>query len=388
MPLDFPNSPTNGQTYTGPNNATWQWDGTKWVAGYGASSAYAPVVSPVFTGDPQAPTPASGDADASIATTAFVAPSWNNAGRNLVHNSMFNVWQRGFTFTANPTTGRYTADRWAVSPNSGDSITVSRNTPSAQNVTDIGDENCASLLGLTVTGTSGGFTQLTQKIEAVKRLAGKTVTISFWANSSASLKIGINLLVQYGTGGSPSADIWVLSTGIAVTTAAGATFQRFSATVSIPSAAGKTLGTNGDDSTILSLWLSSGAATASLAGNIGVQSGVFNIWGVQLEVGSVATPLERVDPVDDLRRCQRFYQGADNVAMQAYSAAGQWMAQTLRLATPMRAAPTITLSGMTYTNASDAGTANVTSTGFLIYAPATATGQAFFIGNFTASADL
>src|SRR4029077_1643795 len=30
------------------------------------------VASPVFTGDPQAPTPAVGDADASIATTAFV----------------------------------------------------------------------------------------------------------------------------------------------------------------------------------------------------------------------------------------------------------------------------------------------------------------------------
>ena len=36
-------------------------------------NAKAPLASPVFTGDPQAPTPAPGDNDVSIATTAFVA---------------------------------------------------------------------------------------------------------------------------------------------------------------------------------------------------------------------------------------------------------------------------------------------------------------------------
>jgi hypothetical protein len=37
------------------------------------SSYFAPIASPVFTGDPQAPTPTAGDSDTSIATTAFVA---------------------------------------------------------------------------------------------------------------------------------------------------------------------------------------------------------------------------------------------------------------------------------------------------------------------------
>lgn len=35
-------------------------------------SGYAPLASPVFTGDPKAPTPATGDDDTSVATTAFV----------------------------------------------------------------------------------------------------------------------------------------------------------------------------------------------------------------------------------------------------------------------------------------------------------------------------
>jgi hypothetical protein len=33
---------------------------------------YAPLASPIFTGDPKAPTPTAGDNDTSIATTAFV----------------------------------------------------------------------------------------------------------------------------------------------------------------------------------------------------------------------------------------------------------------------------------------------------------------------------
>lgn len=47
----------------------------------------APLASPVFTGDPTAPTPALGDNDTSIATTAFVTSAISAAhpmnGANL-----------------------------------------------------------------------------------------------------------------------------------------------------------------------------------------------------------------------------------------------------------------------------------------------------------------
>ena len=32
MALSFPLNPLVGQTYTGPNGVTYQWDGSKWVA--------------------------------------------------------------------------------------------------------------------------------------------------------------------------------------------------------------------------------------------------------------------------------------------------------------------------------------------------------------------
>lgn len=124
MALDFPTSPTNGQKYPQPPVAgqpVYTWDGEKWkAAGSGVLptimvsdsppinppdnalwwesdsgllylrysdgdtsqwviaapqpdvTVFAPVASPVFTGDPKAPTPATADNDTSIATTAFV----------------------------------------------------------------------------------------------------------------------------------------------------------------------------------------------------------------------------------------------------------------------------------------------------------------------------
>jgi hypothetical protein len=62
----------------GGPNALW----TSFVAGVCAAGAscLAPIASPVFTGDPQAPTPLPGDNDTSIATTAFVTAAVSAGG--------------------------------------------------------------------------------------------------------------------------------------------------------------------------------------------------------------------------------------------------------------------------------------------------------------------
>lgn len=58
-------TPTNGQLA--------QWTDATHIQGIAASTlGFAPLASPVFTGDPQAPTPATADNDTSVATTAFV----------------------------------------------------------------------------------------------------------------------------------------------------------------------------------------------------------------------------------------------------------------------------------------------------------------------------
>jgi len=308
MALDFPNSPTLNQQYTHPTTGIiWVWDGAKWVSGTGAT-AYAPIASPVFTGNPQAPNPPAGDADTSVATTSFVSAAvgttQGNVGRNLIHNSMFNVQQRG----AGPwTTSVYTADRWrAGTVLDTVSFVVAPFNDEARAM--IGDETAAQFLSNTFTGNAGASAQnyIDQCIEGVRRLSGKTVTVSLWvASSSPSLKLGANIYMHTGSGGSPTGAVWASATGVALPTTAS--YVRVSFTMTLPSLSGAVLGSNRDDSVILRLHYSSGATNNAVTGNIGVQSGTINIWGVQLEIGSVATPLEKPDPQVELANCQRFY---------------------------------------------------------------------------------
>jgi microcystin-dependent protein len=75
--INFPNTPTAGDKWPSPPVAgipVYTFDGEKWTTQGGAiGTGGAPLDSPHFTGDPQAPTPPPGDNDVSIATTAFVA---------------------------------------------------------------------------------------------------------------------------------------------------------------------------------------------------------------------------------------------------------------------------------------------------------------------------
>jgi hypothetical protein len=315
----------------------------------------APLNAPAFTGDAQAVTPAVGDNDTSIATTAFVqaaaAPAQHNVGRNLLHNPLFNVAQRGVgPFTA----AGYTLDRWTLNE-TGDANSVTANALTDAGRAMIGDEAGTQALFNVFTGTAGAsaISYILQPIEGMRRLSGKTVTVSFWANAASAIRLGVNAYLSYGTGGSPSPPAWALATGQA-TPVLSTTFTRYSFTFAIPTMAGKTLGTNGNDYTGLAFFYSAGSTANVTAGNIGVQSGQINIWGVQLEVGSVATPLEKPDPQQDLAKCQRFYQ-TGNAFVSGFGSAGNIFYTTLPLPVWMRANPTTTVVVDSNTAAPTAG---------------------------------
>ena len=301
MPLDFPNSPTVGATYTGPSGVVWTYDGAKWASGSGAT-----------------------------------APTFNDVGRNLIHNPLFNIAQRGTA--AATTNGAWPVDRWQVSL-SLDTASFTQVAFSDANRAQIGDEAATFALANSFAGNAGAgaFNRIIHRIEDVRRLAGKTVTVSFWAAAGAGTpKLGVNVNQLFGTGGSPSATISVVGQAAALTTV----YTRYSLTFVVPSVASKVLGTANDHSTELSVWFSAGASQAVNAGNIGVQSGTVSLWGVQLEVGSVATPLEKPDPRYDLANCQRFYCTAQCV-IQGYGVTGASAGQTLTLPVTMRASPTL-----------------------------------------------
>ena len=434
--------------HPGPDVVLTHTDISDWTA---SLAPYAPLASPPLTGNPTAPTPAPGDNDTSIATTAFVATAisaqpgtviapttpafkagqlwWdatggslyvgyddgstqqyvpatnitlpanvatkadvataqNNVGRNLIHNSAFTIAQRG----AGPwTTSSYTLDRWSISTTL-DGISITRQVLADADRTAIGDEAAIYAFQNVFTGNAGAsaYHNLAQNIEGIRRLAGKTVAFSFWAKAaSGTPKLGLNMVQNFGTGGSPSAAAWINATGQAVTLST--TWTRYVVTFAVPSSTGKTLGTNGDDNTGASFFFSSGATVNSIAGNIGVQSGTVQLWGVQLEIAQPGqtqpTPLEKRDPVLELQQCQRFYQFG-YFTMGAYGTTTAANTGYGTFPVTMRATPQVTISNQTYTNASGATVYYNNAQQFSCYANTTATGFVSFQFNWQASADL
>jgi hypothetical protein len=315
------------------------------------------------------------------AINTALQPTYNNVGRNLIHNSMFNIWQRGTSFTQ--LNGR-TADRWSLAIAGADTVGVALAPLSDTNRTNIGDEAAKYCMNVNVVGSTG-HTYIQQSIEDMRRLAGKTVTVSFWSNANKTLKLGVNILQSFGSGGSPSAGLWVQATGNSITV--GTTFARYSMTFAIPSIIGKTVGTNGDDYHGLAFWYSAGDATAPLGGNIGIQSGIINIWGVQLEIGNVATPLEKLDPRIDLANCQRFYQKGF-FDQCAYMVAVNSISSGFPFSVQMRVSPTVTTSNVVLTNATELSVSAWNNSFLSFGCVATTSNLTRCYGEFQASADL
>lgn len=387
---DFPNSPTTGQIATGPGGIQWSWDGAKWVVVNQSSPGFAPINSPVFTGNPTAPTPPYGDNSQSLSNTSFVqsavTPLSHNVGRNLLHNGLFNISQRG----AGPFTGTpYTADRWRMYEQN-DTFTTNIVVLADADRVQLGDDAATwTLQGAFVgSATAGSFSYYFQPIESQRRFANKTVTLSFYARAtSGTPKIGIGYRQNFGSGGSPSADVYG---NFGVTPALTSTFQRYSFTGTYPSLAGKTFGTTQyTDFAQIEFWLSDQGANSARSGGIGVQSGTVQFWGMQLEIGPTATPLEKLDPRMDLANCQRFYQtGSISIDANATGASAVY-GYTYSFAVVMRATPTITPTFTTQTNCTGGSSAaSLTPFGWHPYLTATASGQCYASGGFTASADL
>ena len=306
-------------------------------------------------------------------------------GRNRLHNPLFTVVQRGAgAFTSNG----YTADRWYQTINLDTISTTISPFSDAQRVT-IGDEEAVSAIVAAVAGNSGAaaFSFLAQNIESVRKLSNKTITVSFWAYAtSGAPQVGVGFRQVFGTGGSPSSSVDVNAQAVTLST----TLTRYTVQISVPSASGKTFGTTaGTDYNRLAFFFSSGSTNNTLAGGIGVQSATFVLWGVQLEVGTAATPVEKRDVEIETAMCQRFYQ-TGSMYLSGYAAAslatiGAW----IPFGTTMRATPTMAQSGLSYSNSGNSATAtSATPMGFEWNFITGASGQTAASGNFTASADL
>jgi hypothetical protein len=215
------------------------------------------------------------------------------AGKNKIINGDFGIWQRGTSFTVASDT--YTADRWLVAANGGQTMAFTREAFTAGTAPVSGYEGKYFYqYAVTAAGSGNTYNQLKTRIEDARTLAGQTVVLSFWAKGSASYNITSVGYQNFGTGGSPSSAVLAWSSGnLAVTTS----WQRFSYSFTMPSVSGKTFGTNGND--YVEFYINMPTNQTSTTG----------IWGVQLEAGSVATAFQTATGTlaGELAACQRYY---------------------------------------------------------------------------------
>ena len=247
------------------------------------------------------------------------------AFRNKIINGNFDIWQRG---TSGFVGGVYSADRWRFDYNTNDTITFSRQAfPLGQ--TDVPGEPTYYARATITAGNTGFLNDFRQRIEDVRTLAGKTVTLSYYIRGSVNATVPSarqRLGQDFGTGGTPSTAVGTDLGSVSVTTS----WQKIVRTVILPSIQGKTLGTNNDH--FLDVIL-------TLPANV---TGTFDIAQVQLEEGSVATPFEQRPIGTELALCQRYYEKNEGPAIQGPGIGGATTAANWQFKVSKRATPTCT----------------------------------------------
>jgi hypothetical protein len=248
-------------------------------------------------------------ADTQTASGGPVSPSI--AGKNAaIINGGMDIWQRGTSFSG-ISSSTYSADRW-ISVLAGTSISCT-----ATQDTSVPSANYKYSLKyqqLTTTATSITSYTARQVIEQsnVLALLGKPVTLSFWYRSNKTGSHGFRILETYNTGGTDqattftvnAADTWEYKT-IAITA-----FSAVTAASASPTGIGALvdIGFRVND-----------AGFTTLSAN-----DYFQFTGVQLEVGSVATPFSRAGGTiqGELAACQRYYYRVSSDATQVWAQLG------------------------------------------------------------------
>jgi hypothetical protein len=236
--------------------------------------------------------------------------SWDGSGwvglvpqsGNAIINGAFEINQRNFTSTTS--SAIYTFDRFrtTVGGDGSSTYTAQNFTPGTAPLSTIEGTNFLRIVTASQT-VAGSFTDIRQRIEDVRNFAGQTATLSFFAKAaSGTPKVAVEFQQGFGTGGSSS--VFIYGGQVTLSTS----WQRYSLTVNLPSITGKTIGTGYTDLTV-ELIVSAGSDFNARTGSLGIQSNTFDIWGVQLEAGPVATPFRRNanSLQGELAACQRYY---------------------------------------------------------------------------------
>lgn len=346
--LDFPASPTNGQVFG------------NWIYSTAKGAWQSKPLTPAKTvNSPTAPTsPADGDqwfntntgqlfiyytdangsqwveSRAPITADGYVSP-------NYIINGGFDIWQRGTSGSIGGTVG-FSADRWQTVTYAGGTTYWFQQ---AAGTNPIGARYCLRIQRASgATNTASMNTGYAFETQDVLRMAGKTMTLSFYARAGANYSpVGSALSYAItwgtgtdqsvyggGTGGALSGGGDIIRSTVTLTTG----WQRYTITFAVPATA-----------TTLGFAIYSGVTGTAGAADY------YDLTGVQLEEGSVATPFRRNanSIAGELAACQRYFYNPLHEISVLYSAFGNAVTYsanaaraTIELPVTMRVVPTIT----------------------------------------------
>ena len=286
--------------------------------------------------------------------------------RNKIINGAMQVAQRGTSFLSSASASQYTLDRFRVDvfPFGGTSgaatITQSDNAPAGFSK--------SLKVDITATDTSlvgNNYSQVSYQLERrdVRSFAyggsnAKPITLSFYVRSNKTGNYNVNIL-QYGnstrlasfTYAISSPNTWERKTITIPADTSGnivdGTASGFNINFGLAYGGNYTTGTN---QTSFGSYV---AANSGVGQAVNLYDSTSNEWylsGVQLEIGSVATPFEHRSFGEELSRCQRYFYRVSTTAsgtgqykhigtMQYYGGANPY-GKMLDLPVPMRTIPT------------------------------------------------
>ena len=234
-------------------------------------------------------------ADTQTASGGPVSPGI--AGKNAVINGGMDIWQRGTSISIGAASDGYTSDRWRLFTQTGQASTVSRQaTSDTTNLPNI--QYCARVQrnsGQTGTGQMS-FIQGLETVNSIP-FAGKVVTLSFYARAGANFSptsSTFNFMIYTGTGTDQFPTSYTGgATAFVSTVNLTTTWTRYTVSGTIP--------TTATEIGVYAYWSATGTAGTN---------DYVEITGVQLELGSSATPFSRAGGTiqGELAACQRYYQ--------------------------------------------------------------------------------
>ena len=256
------------------------------------------------------------DSSGNVTASQGFVPSTQLSHRNLIINGAMQVAQRGTSFTVGGL-GVYTIDRFNLDESTDGSLTVSQSTEAPDNFKYSMKITPASA---DTSIASSQYARLKYFMEGndVNHLgfgtsSAKDLTLSFYAKTNKTGTYCFSLDLLGGTERTYINEVSLTNTWTRYTLsipkntaqAFGNSTNGKSSELQLVLAAGTDYNGTADD------WTNTSFSTSNQVNFMDSTSNELYITGVQLEVGSVATPFEHRSYGEELARCQRYYATSD-----------------------------------------------------------------------------